>query len=374
MIVDSHAYCFLSAGSDRGYSSGSEHLRWVQSSHANHHQPAFRVNDRVEGLSNVLAPYGRDLENLPDLGFRVDTERGRVAWEYQGEQYTKHFYPPNLYDCKFSPHSLIGEMDYAGVDVALLHTDPMLVRDSTYLAECIALYPERLIAMAPVDEWRLRDEPDKVIEEVVTAVKVNGLHAIKFNPLGYMVSNEAWDGGFYSSFWDAVTGLGVPIFFTLGTGPESPSIVPGIQGGRDGYIKELHILMRWMERYPDTICSLTHGFPWRTFLEEDRIVLPPDVWEPFKGDNCNLELCFPVRIGDIFDFPYSEVWPTVAEMVRNIGADHLLWGTDMPFQNRFCTYRQSRKWIEKFCDFLGDDELDLIMGQTASRILGIKSL
>ena len=88
MIVDSHAYCFLSAGSDRGYSSGSEHLRWVQSSHANHHQPAFRVNDRVEGLSNVLAPYGRDLENLPDLGFRVDTERGRVAWEYQGEQYT----------------------------------------------------------------------------------------------------------------------------------------------------------------------------------------------------------------------------------------------------------------------------------------------
>ena len=228
--------------------------------------------------------------------------------------------------------------------------------------------------MAPVDEWRLRDEPDKVIEEVVTAVKVNGLHAIKFNPLGYMVSNEAWDGGFYSSFWDAVTGLGVPIFFTLGTGPESPSITPGIQGERDGYINELNILMRWMERYPDTICSLTHGFPWRTFLEGDRIVLPPDVWEPFKGDNCNLELCFPVRIGDIFDFPYSEVWPTVAEMVRNIGADHLLWGTDMPFQNRFCTYRQSRKWIEKFCDFLGDDELDLIMGQTASRILGIKSL
>ena len=73
-----------------------------------------------------------------------------------------------------------------------------------------------------------------------------------------------------------------------------------------------------------------------------------------QGDRCNLEVCFPVRLGDLFDFPYREVWPTLEAMVRNIGADHLLWGTDMPFQNRFCTYNQSRRWIEKYCEFLGE--------------------
>ena len=85
--------------------------------------------------------------------------------------------------------------------------------------------------------------------------------------------------------------------------------------------------MRWMERYPDAVCSLTHGFPWRAFLEGDAIVLPDDVWEPFRGGRCNLEVCFPVRLGDVFDFPYKQVWPTLETMLRNIGADHLLWGT-----------------------------------------------
>ena len=52
-----------------------------------------------------------------------------------------------------------------------------------------------------------------------------------------------------------------------------------------------------------------------------------------------------------------------------IGADRLLWGTDMPFQNRFCTYRQSRDWIEKYCRFLDPQNLTHIMGETAGRIL-----
>ena len=94
MIFDSHVYCFLPADSPRGYADGVEHLSWVQSAHAGHHQPAFRIRDRAPGPSEVLAPDGRGTANLPDLGFHVDHERGRVAWEYEGEEYTKHFYPP----------------------------------------------------------------------------------------------------------------------------------------------------------------------------------------------------------------------------------------------------------------------------------------
>ena len=44
----------------------------------------------------------------------------------------------------------------------------------------------------------------------------------------------------------------------------------------------------------------------------------------------------------------------------------------MPFQNRFCTYRQSRDWIEKYADFLSEADLAAIMGGTAARVLGIK--
>lgn len=77
------------------------------------------------------------------------------------------------------------------------------------------------------------------------------------------------------------------------------------------------------------------------------------------------------HIGDRFDYPWSACQPIVAEMVEHIGADRLLWGTDMPFQNRFCTYRQSRDWIERYSTFLGPDELAALMGGTSARILRI---
>ena len=127
MIIDSHAYCFEPLDSARGYASGEERLRWAQAAHAAHHQPAWRIRDRAPASSEALAPDGdRGLSRLPNVSFRADHVRGRVVWTIDGEDYTKQFFPPNLRNLEFTPHSLIGEMDYAGVDVTLLHTDPML--------------------------------------------------------------------------------------------------------------------------------------------------------------------------------------------------------------------------------------------------------
>ena len=379
MIIDSHAYCFEPLDSPRGYASGDEHLRWAQAAHASHHQPAMRIPDGSEGASDALDPEGKhDLESLPDVRFRVNKQRGRVVWNWEGREYTKYFMPPNLRNAEFTPFSLDCEMHYAGVDAVLLHTDPSLVRDSSYLSEIVERFPGRMYSMAPVEEWRIIAEPDAVVAETVRAIQEGGLHAVKFiPPLCYRASSEGWDDGPYRPFWEAVVDLGVPIFFTLGSGPGD---LAGVKRSKSeeqrGYLDEHRILMRWMERYPDAVCSLTHGFPWRTFLDEDRmaITLPDEIWEPFDNSNVSLEVCFPVRLGDVFDYPYREVWPTLSEMIERIGADRLLWGTDMPFQNRFCTYRQSRKWIEvPFADWagLGEEQMSMIMGGTAARLLRV---
>jgi predicted TIM-barrel fold metal-dependent hydrolase len=373
VIVDSHAYCFPPADHPAGHPSGAAHLRWVQAAHAGHHQPAWKVRDRAPADSRVLCPGTRYVKSeLPDVQFRVDREKGRAAWTIDGEDYTKQFYPPNLHDMELTPHGLIGEMDYAGVDVALLHTNPFLSRDAAYQAECVRLYPDRLRSMAPADEWRIIDEPDAVVEELRAAVAGHRLHAIKFNArLAYLDGTQPWDDGPYRSFWEAAVALGVPIFFTLGAGTAELSGRMSVAELRSGYLDEQRVLMRWMERYPQAVCSLTHGFPWRAFLEGDRIVVPDEIWRPFENPRCHLEVCFPVRIGDLFDFPYREVWPTFEAMIERVGADQLMWGTDMPFQNRFCTYRQSRVWIEKYCAFLDRESLAKIMGGTAARVLGL---
>ena len=374
-IIDSHAYCFPPIDEPAGHASGATHLKWVQASHAGHHQPAWRVSDRTPASSSVIAPSGlRGLPQLPDVDFRVDRRRGRVVWTIDGQDYTKQFFPPNLRDLAFTADSLIAEMDYAGVDLTLLHTDPMLGRESDYQAQCVRLYPNRLRSMAPVDEWLIRTSTQQQIEKVTRAIRELGLHAIKFIAgLAYLDRADAWDDGSFRPFWEAATALNVPIFFTLGTGPASGRGKRSLRELQRGYLGELQILMRWMERYPDTLCSLTHGFPWRVFLDGDRIQPPEQIWEPFRNPKCHLEVSFPVRLGDLFDYPYRELWPTMEQMVQRIGSDQLLWGTDMPFQNRFCTYRQSRNWIGKYCGFLGRDELAKIMGGTAGRILGLPS-
>lgn len=373
MIIDSHAYCFPSGDDPAGFGSVAERHAWLQISQGLHHQPAWRVRDRAPASSEGLGKETpSDWSNLPDVNFRIDNACGRVVWTRDGEDYTKQFFPPNLRDLAFSPHSLIAEMDYCGVDKALLHTNPMLGRDSAFLADCVRVYPNRLRAMAPVDEWRILSDTDAVIAEVTEAIRTHGLHAVKFNTRpAYSASLEPWDDGGYRPFWDAVCDLGVPVFFTLGAGPGSAAGATSGSEYQQGYLEEQRTLMAWMDRYPNVVCSLTHGFPWRIFLEGNRIVLPEDVWIPFENSNVSLEVCFPVRIGDLFDFPYREVWTALEQMVERIGADRLLWGTDMPFQNRFCTYRQSRDWIEKYCTFLSAEDLAWIMGGTAARILGL---
>ena len=145
MIIDSHAYCFEPLDSPRGYDSGEEHLRWAQAANASHHQPAMRIPDGEIGPSDVLDPAGtHDIDNLPDLRFRVNKPRGRVVWNWEGREYTKYFLPPNLRNTEFTPFSLDCEMHHAGVDAVLLHTDPSLVRDSSYLQEIVERFPGRM--------------------------------------------------------------------------------------------------------------------------------------------------------------------------------------------------------------------------------------
>ena len=150
------------------------------------------------------------------MDFRVDHAAGSLVWTVDGEDYTKHYYPPDLRSCEFTPESLIGEMDYAGVDMALLHTNPMLGRSSEYQAECVRRFPDRLRSMAPVDEWRIRDDTDAVISGLTVSIEEHGLHAIKFNPTCYMAGPDPWDDGFYRPFWEAATSFDVPIFGSSG--------------------------------------------------------------------------------------------------------------------------------------------------------------
>ncbi|MDI1334893.1 MAG: amidohydrolase family protein [Lacunisphaera sp.] len=365
MIVDSHAYCFTAPDTPAGHPSAAAHLEFWQRQYALHHQPAYRVRDRAAGDSRLLLnPTPEDpLRLSTKRNFRVDHVTKRLVWTVDGEDYTKQQLPPNVIE--FSAGALIAEMDYAGVDWALLHVDATLGKDLGHLAACVRAFPHRLRAMAPVDEWVIPVNPDAAIAQARDAIGKNGLHALKIIPeYAYrMTSSRSFNEPAWRPFWDAVTQLKVPFFFTIGASP-------GTTDPRQGFIQELNELRKWMERYPDATVSITHGFPWRDFIEGNRFVLPKEMWAPFADSKLCMEVGFPFRIGDLFDYPYVECRPALEGMIKHIGPARLLWGTDMPFQNRFCTYRQSRQYIEKHGrELLSSEDMAQLMGGTAARIL-----
>jgi predicted TIM-barrel fold metal-dependent hydrolase len=373
MIVDTHAYVFRAPDEPAGHASGAEHLGYWQWGYALHHQPAIRVRDHahLHGPDRALLdPTPDDPTNrATNRSFRADHATQRLLWTVDGEDYTKMYLPPNV--LAFTPGMLVAEMDYAGVDWALNHVDMALDKGNDSFADAVRAYPDRIRSMVQVDEWRIGSDTDAVIREVADAIEVNGLNAIKIIPeYAYRISRpKGFDEPSWRPFWDAVSQLGVPVFFTLGA-------TPGFTDERSGFINELNTLKAWSKRYPDTKVSVTHGFPWRAWVNEDRtgFDMPAEMWEPFRDSSIHLEVSFPIRIGDIWDYPYRETWPMLEAMVRHIGADRLVWGTDMPFQNRFCTYRQSRDYIEKYAPaFLDAGQIADIMGGTAARLLGLPS-
>ena len=155
MIIDGHAYCFPPRDEAAGYSSVEEKWLEFQREMSGHHQPVWRVRDRAPAdNSTLIDPETRELH---DVQFTV--HRNRITWDYEGETYTKQYYPPMLYRGDAPAELLVTEMDYAGVDIALLHTSTQLGRLNDYLADAASQYPDRLRWLVNIPEAHILGRP-----------------------------------------------------------------------------------------------------------------------------------------------------------------------------------------------------------------------
>jgi len=116
---------------------------------------------------------------------------------------------------------------------------------------------------------------------------------------------------------------------------------------------------------------MTHGLPWRMFLNGERIRFPEGIWRVFSAPRCHLQLLIPIRMGDIWDYPYGPANATIQECVERVGAERLMWGTDMPILGRFCTYRQALDHVRVHCDLLTTGEREAVLGGTVARVMGL---
>jgi hypothetical protein len=172
---------------------------------ADHHQPVWRVADRAPGDNAMLAdPADRTLAGLREVDFEAGGY-GRFVWTVEGQLYAKQYLPPYLTDLSHSAAMLVAQLDYAGVDWAVLRTDHVMGRLTGYLAACVRRHPGRLPALAHLPEWELSRAYNLGLHGYQFVVTSRYRHGV----------TASWDGPELRSFWDHVTRLGKPVFFTL---------------------------------------------------------------------------------------------------------------------------------------------------------------
>ena len=82
-----------------------------------------------------------------------------------------------------------------------------------------------------------------------------------------------------------------------------------------------------------------------------------------------------LRYPRLYDMAFEKPLPLVQRLIRNLrdryGTSKLVWGSDMPNVERFCTYRQSIDYIRNYCEFLPSAEKDRILGGNILDFLGV---
>ncbi len=368
MIYDGHAYCFPDLQGRGGFADRAEFQRHVQLAVAGmgHTRQPWRKRDRAPADTGALADTskGWTFDAIKDA--TLTSANGRFEWTAGGETYVKQLMPPSAANMEYCADSLIAEMDYAGVDMAMLHRTAYLGIGNDFVASCVRQYPDRIQGLAFIEPWLVQVEPDESIARLVEAIDRQGLSALQFMPmfLGAYEQYEDWDAPGFKPFWDAVSAMGIPVFFTL---------APWRRVTVDAYLNELRVLRRWMEAYPDVVVVFTHGFSWRMFREGDAMVLPDALFRetPIENPNFHMQLVLSVTLGARWPYPMPQFKPAMEKLVERIGADRLMWGSDHPFEMVHYTYRQCLDQIRSYDDVLSADDIAAITGGNMARVMGL---
>ena len=372
MIYDGHAYIFPDLRGDGGFDDRDEFRRHLQLAIATHFMPARRTRDRApaDNLGLIDESRPRGFGALKDADFRA-ARSGRFEWTADGESYFKQYMPPSVSDMEFTADDLVAEMDYAGVDWALLHRTPYLGIGNDLVAGAVRAHPDRIQALAHVPEWRIAPDPDWAIAEVDHAIGTLGLHGLQLLPdhMALYGQSTEWDSDALTPLWDHFATLGVPLFVTPGF-----TSLARAESGAGMDVGEFETVRRFMERYPDVRVVLTHGLSWRAFADESGVDVPDAVYDalPIDNPNFHVQLLFAIFLGGMYDYPMPQIRPALEKAVERLGADRLIWGTDIPMVMRFQTYRQSLDSLRLNLDFLDQAEVDLVCGGNSARLMGVE--
>jgi len=178
-------------------------------------------------------------------------------------------------------------------------------------------------------------------------------------------------------FWEEVRSLGIPVLWDI-----SSQVEPGLShlSPLDRYLIQMKRFLNWLDEFPEIPSILVHGVQLTSFCDKDTFIdVPDEVWKVWRTSNVYLEILFPIQVSyprpnaTVWDYPFVEARPMIKKLYQELGAEKLLWGSDMPNVERNCTYKQSLEYLTRYCTFIPSDAMEKIIGGNAKYLFGIDS-
>jgi predicted TIM-barrel fold metal-dependent hydrolase len=364
MIIDCHAHVFMHWITPTGHATREIHKKYMQRMITRTVASTFRARDGAKADTKALyRPDDPGWTGLTNVDFRVG-KYGQLEFTHEGEDYVIQYMPVGMQEMVAPPELMLAQMMNAGVDHCVLQAGGAYGAMTEMNAYSQQQYPVKMTGLMHVDE-AMAGQPAQ-LAEIDRAVDELHLRGIYFNVDAMSRHGFPWglDAPQMEPLWDKLANRNLILCIELSSGPSYD---------RAGYMANLTALGRVLKRHKGIRCHLAMSPPVGFFAKNGHYEFPSEALAVYRHESLVMEVMFPITYGGVWDYPYTEAQTLLQDMCNQFGSDRLIWGSDTPNVERFCTYKQSLDYVRRHSTFLSAREKDLILGDTCAGFYGIQS-
>ncbi len=305
----------------------------------------------VDAHAHIL----RELRGQTGRGPTRSLAYGKVQYGHEIIQ----LLPPLMEKTAFPPEALLANMDWAGVDKAVLLQGPFYGEANDYLARAVRQWPDRFIGAGHVDPCA-----DDAQDMFRRCVEEHGFHILKFEMsvgtgLVGLHPELRIDGEAMAWIWEEAERRGLVVTLDLGA---VGSASYQTQAVRTVLERHPHVRIVICHLAQPPISNKDDAQLDRLWQEQLQLARHPNVWFDLSA--------LPAYASTVEDYPYPLARHYIRRAVEMVGADKLMWGTDAPGLLGHATYPQLLNYLARHCDFLSPGATAKVLGETARGVYG----
>ena len=279
---------------------------------------------------------------------------GRIA--VGGEE--TQLLPPYNKKTVFTPEMLIANMDWAGVDKAVLLQGPFYGECNSYVLEALNRYPDRLVGAAYFDPWETNN-----LQDFENLIASSGFGVVKLEcsePTGLcgLHPDARLDMPDITWLWDELEHRGLVLTLDLGGIGSRSYQTDAVRGIAQGHSNLRIVIAHLGQPNPSAEVEAERWGLWQEQIDLGQL---SNVW----FDTAALPAYLPDE-----DFPYPTAERYLHLALERIGPSKILWGTDLPGLLRHLNYPQLVRLAQLHTQSLSSDEQAMILGENATRVYG----